>query len=430
RMLLDVRPEDLARVLGIFRKHDVPAADLGRVVPGSREKLTYLGAPAAELELAFRINPPLVHRPRRAPPRPPREPASPSPTEPPAELLAEMLLAPDSLSREPVIRMYDHEVQGRTVVKPLHGRPATPSHGDAAVIRPRRSSRRGLAISVAAQPWACAIDPRGGARWVVEEAARNLYAVGARPDSFSDCLNFGNPEDPRVLGALDATVRGLAEAADALGVAIPSGNVSLYNGGLGRGIPPTPVLLAVGVVPDVDRAVTSDLKDPGNPIYLLGRSSPNLGGSLYARRRERPGPIPPTDPSGLRRLGERLLAAMAGGEIRSAHDVSDGGLAVTLAEMAFGGALGFDVDLAATGLSDAALALIAEGGSRFALEVDLAKEARFRQRLRGVPYARIGSVEEGAGRFRFGDRPAAVLDVPEIYARWREGPAATAPGGP
>ena len=109
------------------------------------------------------------------------------------------MLAPDSVSREPVIRVYDHEVQGRTVIKPLHGRVTSPSHGDAAVISPRPGGSAGLAMAVAAQPWACREDPGPRAAWVVEEAARNLYAVGARPDAFTNCLNFGNPEDPAVL---------------------------------------------------------------------------------------------------------------------------------------------------------------------------------------------------------------------------------------
>ncbi len=431
RMLLAVRPADLDRVLGIFGKHDVPAVDIGRVVAGDRERLSFAGRPAADLSLPFRIDPPPARRPRRAPPRPPRSPPDRGPLpESPAALLREMLLAPDSVSREPILRMYDHEVQGRTVVKPLHGRVTSPSHGDAAVIRPRRESPRGLAVTVAAQPWSCAIDPEGGARAVVEEAARNLYAVGARPDAFSDCLNFGNPEDPVVMGQLDRVVRGLAAGARALRVAIPSGNVSLYNGGLGRGIPPTPVLLAVGIVPDVGRAVTSDLKEEGDPLYLLGATSPNLGGSLYARRRGAVGPLPPTDPAALRRWGERLLAAIRHDEVRAAHDISDGGIAVTLGEMAFGGSVGFDVDLAATGLADPARALVAEGGSRIVVEVARDGEVGFRRRFRGLPAVRLGTVGGGPGLFHVGTRPVAELDIAATYARWRGGMTTAGPDGP
>ena len=139
-----------------------------------------------------------------------------------------------------MIRLYDHEVQGRTVVRPLHGGVRTSSHGDAAVLQPDPDHWQGLAVTTASQPWTSREDPLQGGAATVEEAARNLYAVGARPDAFSNCLNFGNPEDPRVLGDFAAVTRGMARAASALGFAIPSGNVSLYNGGLGAEIPPTP----------------------------------------------------------------------------------------------------------------------------------------------------------------------------------------------
>ncbi len=421
RMILDVPPRHVAELLAVFAKHDVPATEVGTVVPGHRERLTFLGAPASDLELAFRIEPEPAPRPaRRRSARSARSPRSPLGS--PQALLEDLLLAPDSLSREPVIRVYDHEVQGRTVVKPLHGRPGSSSHGDAAVLRPRPESRRGLALTVAAQPWSCRIDPYHGAIAVVEEACRNLYAVGARPDSFTDCLNFGNPEDPGVMAELDGAVRGLAEGARAFDLVVPSGNVSLYNGGRGRGIPPTPVLLAVGVVPDLTRAVTSDLKEAGDPLYLVGKSSPELGGSLYARRTGAAGgKLPPTDPAALRRIGEALLDAGGRGLLRAVHDLSDGGLAVTLPEMAFGGGLGFEVDLAATGLGRAPLALAAEGASRFVVEVARDREEAFLRRFSTLPHGRLGTVAPGPGRFRFGAATVAELDPDRLYPRWRAG---------
>jgi phosphoribosylformylglycinamidine synthase subunit PurL len=422
RMILDVAPKDVPEVLRIFRKHDVPATDVGEVTAGPFERLTFHGAPAADLTLAFRVEPAPARRrkgkpraaPRLAPPR--------DPPESPQELLDELVLAPEVVSREPIIRMYDHEVQGRTVLKPLQGRVESPSHGDAAVLRPRPDRWTGLAMAIAANPWACRIDPRAGARAVVEEVARNLYAVGGRPDAFTNCLNFGNPEEPATLGAFDRVVQGLAEAARALGFAVPSGNVSFYNGGLGRAIPPTPVLMGVGVVPDVRRAVSSDLKTEGDPLYLLGPSAPELGASLYARRRAAPGgPLPRTDPAALRRAGERLLRAMAKGWVRAAHDVSDGGLAVALSEMAFGGGLGFSADLARTGLSSPSLAIVAEGGSRWVLEVERSAAGRFESAMRGVPLARLGEVRSGPGQFQFGPRDVAMLDRLAVYPRWRAG---------
>ncbi|MCI4372875.1 MAG: phosphoribosylformylglycinamidine synthase subunit PurL, partial [Thermoplasmata archaeon] len=346
RMLLDVRPRHLEAVLDIFRRYDVPANSIGRVTEPPFETLDWEAAPAARLRIGFRVAPPPLRRPTRT--RAPSRRASPLLSHGAlAELFTDLVLAPDSVSREPVIRLYDHEVQGRTAVRPLHGRVTSPSHGDAAILQPLPDDWAGLAMATASQPWACREDPGRGAEWVVEEAARNLYAVGARPDAFTNCLNFGNPKDPRVLGDFASVTEGLGRAARALGFAVPGGNVSFYNGGLGAEIPPTPVLLATGLVPDLRQAVTSDFKGAGNSLFLLGASSPDLGGSLWARLNGKTGlRVPPTSPQGLRRLGERLLRAVEAGSVRAAHDISDGGLAVTLAEMAFGGHLGFSIDLA------------------------------------------------------------------------------------
>ncbi len=421
RMILDVRPRDVSAVLAIFRRYDVPATDIGEVTPGPFETIDWNGAPAAHLRVGFRVDPPPLRRPTRRRARRYR----PNPTVPSEDLgalVSELVLAPDSVSREGVIRVYDHEVQGRTVVKSLHGLVTSPSHGDASVLRPRRASPRGIALTTAAQPWACREDPGDGAMWVVEEAARNLYATGARPDAFTNCLNFGNPEDPSVLADFADVTRGLGRAARALGFAVPSGNVSFYNGGLGAGIPPTPVLLATGIVDDIAKAVTTDFKTAGNSVYLLGRSRPELGGSLWARRNARTGlRLPRPDPTALRATGDRLLDAMQRGLVRSAHDVSDGGLAVALCEMAFGGDLGFAIDLATAGLTAPGPALAVEGGSRFVVEVPRASERRFERALAPAPLARLGSVAEGPGELRWSGRTVAKIALRPLYERWRTG---------
>ncbi len=421
RMLFDVRPRDVPRLLAIFRRYDVPATDLGEVTAGPFESIEWDGRPAARLRVGFRVAPPPVRRPVRERRRRPR-PAPSVPDSDLAGLFARLVLAPDSLSREAVVRVYDHEVGGRTVLKPLHGRVESPSHGDAAVLRPDPRRRAGLAVATAAQPWTCRDDPFGGAAGVVEEAARNLYAVGARPDAFSNCLNFGNPQDPRVLADLARTTEGLAAAARALGFAVPSGNVSLYNGGLGSEVIPTPVLLATGIVPDVTRVASSDLKSPGDSLFLLGRSRPELGGSLWARLDGlRELAIPAPAPGALRRLGDRLLAAIGRRQVTAAHDIADGGLAVALAEMAFGGGLGFDVDLDATGLGGPGLALAAEGGSRFVVEVPTARARPFRAAMRGVPCVELGAVTDGPGVVRWHGAAAASIDLARLYPRWRGG---------
>jgi len=421
RMLFDVRPKDVQELLAVFHRHDVPATDIGTVAEAPYETLEWAGSPAAHLEVGFRVDPAPVRRPTRARSTL-RRPAPPVPDEDLASLLEELVLAPDSVSREPVIRMYDHEVRGRTVVKPLQGGVATSSHGDAAVLQPRATSHHGLAVTTATQPWACRDDPDLGGRLVVEEAARGLYAVGARPDAFTNCLNFGNPEDPEVLSDFARVTKGMGAAAKALGFAVPSGNVSLYNGGLGAEILPTPVLLATGLVGDLERIATTDLKVTDDPLYLLGRSAQELGGSLWARRRgEIHLAVPAADPVALHRWGERLLTAHTAGWVRAAHDVSDGGLGVTLAEMAFGGHLGFTVDLEATGLPAAGLALVAEGQSRIVVEVAGEFASKFEASFKGLPLARLGSVTHSTGLLRWAGKVRARVDLRALYERWRGG---------
>jgi phosphoribosylformylglycinamidine synthase II len=421
RMLLDVAPAHLEPLLAIFRRFDVPATAVGTVTAEPNEEIRWHGQPAGRLRLAFRVDPPLLTRPRRRRATP-KQAAPKVPDDAIGALAEELLLAPDSVSRESIVRLYDHAVQGRTVILPMQGHMTSPSHGDASVLRPRPESWKAIAVTVASQPWACRDDPARGAEWTVEEAARNLYAVGARPDALTDCLNFGSPEDPLVMGDFVATVDGLARAAKALGLAVPSGNVSFYNEGLGVAIPPTPVLFAAGLLADLRHAVTSDLKHSGDPLYLVGRSSAALGGSLYARRRTLRGiPIPPTDPAYLRRLGDRLLGTIARGWVRSVHDVSDGGLAVTLPEMAFGGALGFQVDLQASGLAGPGSALVAEGGSRWVVEVGVDAAKAFEHAMRGLAVKRLGEVAESGGEFLWGPKLLDALDLGSLYDRWRAG---------
>jgi phosphoribosylformylglycinamidine synthase II len=421
RMLLAVEPGNVPALLAIFRRWDVPATPIGRVTGGGRERLFHAGRTVGEMDLAFRLDPP-VPRLARTPPAPPAPEGRPVPPPDLARAIVEMLGDPNGLSREGIIRLYDHEVQGRTVGKPLVGHPATPTHADAAVLEFPPGGPGGLAIAVGSQPFLCDLDPRRGGAAAVEEAAANLYAVGATPDALTDCLNFGNPGDPRVLGSLDAVLAGMAEAAASLNVPIPSGNVSLYNGGLGSAIPPTPVVLAVGRVRDVDRVLTSPLKRPGDLLYLLGPNPPGLSGSLFQRRRGGPGGgFAPAAGPGLPRMGEALLELHSAGALSAAHDVSEGGLAQCLCEMAFGGGLGFDVDLSGLSGTEDWVPLFSEGGPRWVLEVPPQAQERVEAGLSGFPLGLLGRVEGRAGRFRHGPSLLAELDLPGLFPRWQAG---------
>jgi len=255
-------------------------------------------------------------------------------------------------SREYLFRHYDSEVQGRTWLRP--------GEGDAAVIRVHPERPLGVAFAAGGDPSWCAADPELGARHAVAEAARNVACVGARPWALTDCLNFGHPEDPAVMGDLEATLEGLAVAAEALGglatrgepLPYVSGNVSLYNQVGRRAIPPSPIVMCAGVLGDVTTAVGQALSRPGDFLLLVGDVRDTLTGSLYAREvlREPGSAPPPLDLEREARLHELAVLAAEQRWVRAAHDVSQGGLALALVEMLLSAApserLGAEVDLA------------------------------------------------------------------------------------
>lgn len=385
RMMLAVRPEDLPAVLELFRLYDVPATAIGEVVPERRVRLYYRGVQVFELDLEFLTRGPEYCRPFAPPKRPsppPSERAPPLPREFSA-LLLELLGSVDLCSRDWVVRQYDHEVRGATVLKPLQGRLGHSSHGDAAVLQPRPDSYRGLAIATAANPHLCAIDPHEGAIATVDELVRNLTAVGARPHALTNCMNFGNPEKPVRLWEFREAVRGVGEACAALRIAVPSGNVSFYNESPDGAIPPTPVLLGCGIVEDLRRCVTSDLKESSDPLFLVGTTQASLGGSaLYRLKRGRSRRIPRTDLLALQAGMALLQQGIAEGSVVACHDVSEGGLAAALAEMCIGGQLGAQVHLDSSGLP-AVAQLFSESPSRWVVEVRADRAERFAQAAAG-----------------------------------------------
>lgn len=173
-------------------------------------------------------------------------------------------------------------------------------------------------------------------------------SVGARPHSLTDCLNFGNPENPEVLGLFRESVRGIGEAAEFLKLPIPSGNVSFYNEAPSGTVLPTPVVLGCGIVEDIASCVTSDLKREGSTIYLVGETQDAMGGSHYFMETGcTSSRVPEVDLDNLRLSMDFMLSLIASGKVLSCHDISDGGLAIALCEMAIGGAIGAEIDLSA-----------------------------------------------------------------------------------
>src|SRR5213594_2543534 len=229
RMMLVVPPENVEKVLRICELYDVPATPIGRVIPEQVCRVRYRGEVVLEKDLEFSVGGPEYQRPTKATALPTKDaPVPPAPRDL-RTVLMKILKSPNVASKEYVIRQYDHEVRAATVIRPLQGVIGKQAHGDAAVLKPLVDSWRGLAVSVASSGGYTALDPYRGGMNAVEEVCRNLVAVGARPHALSNCLNFGNPEKPDRLWSLREAIRGIGAAASALGVAIPSGNVSLYN---------------------------------------------------------------------------------------------------------------------------------------------------------------------------------------------------------
>ena len=254
------------------------------------------------------------------------------------EVLLRLLASPSIASKRWVYDQYDSMVQTQTTV--------LPGAADAAVLRLRNSGGKGIALTTDCNPRYCYLDPYEGARIAVAEAARNLSCVGATPLAVTDCLNFASPEKPEGFWQFRRAVEGLADACEALGTPVISGNVSFYNETPERAIYPTPTVGMVGLLPDADKRVTLGFKNQGDYIYLIGGGEPTLGGSEYLAviHGQEVGRPPALDMEAEKKLQAFLREAISQGLLQSSHDVSDGGLAVALAECCIAGGIGAHAD--------------------------------------------------------------------------------------
>lgn len=323
---------------------------IGRATRATRYRVTWQGEALVDCEVEAITAGRRVERPERARQRP----VPPRRRRRSVDLRRALLtlLKGDHVgSREHLYRHYDSEVQGRTWLRP--------GEGDAVVLRVKPDRPTGIAFGVAGNPFWCEGDPKLGAMHAVAEAARNCAVVGARPWALTDCLNFGSAEDPEVMGDLAASIDGLAAAAKALGaLAAPgaplpfvSGNVSLYNQVGPNAIPPSPIVMCAGVLADVSTALGSGIQQAGDVLVLVGEPRDGLDGSAFRREilRERGGPPPALSLEHEARLHAFAVAVAEGRWATAAHDVSDGGLAVALVEMALaqrdGAHLGLEVNV-------------------------------------------------------------------------------------
>ena len=401
RMVLSVKPERFDELRAVCAAEGVEAVALGTFEPTGRLRLFYAGHLVGDVAMDFLHDgrPEVVREAVYSPPTPPAASGPPVPLSPQDALLA--ILGTYTVgSKESIVRQYDHEVQGGSVVKPLVGvRDDGPS--DAAVVAPVFGSTVGFAVGNGMNPLYADLDPYAAAAAAIDEAVRNVVAVGADPARVAILDNFcwANVADPANLGCLVRTAKACQDVAVAYGTPFISGKDSLNNefNSPGRrvAIPHTLLISALGRVPDVTKCVTMDFKAPGNAIYLVGTTAAELGGSHYHVVTNASGGTPPTPDVILApRLFRAVFAAIQAGCVRACHDLSEGGLAVAVAEMAFSGEVGADLTglagmAARGGLTDIDR-LFSESCTRFLLEVPAARAADLETHFAGLPLTRVG----------------------------------------
>jgi phosphoribosylformylglycinamidine synthase II len=414
RMLLVAEKGREAEIVRIFEKWDLHAEAIGRVTADQRLRVFTGGELEADVpNRALTDDAPLYERPWVEPVNPAvREDVLALPPPPDlGEALLRLLASPTVASKRWVYRQYDSTVRTNTMVGP---------GSDAAVVR-IKGTNKALAMKVDGNGRYCWLDPRAGARLAVAEACRNVVAAGATPIGATNCLNFGNPEKPEIMGQLVTAIAGIGEACRALGVPITGGNVSLYNETEGQGIYPTPVLGVVGLLEDAGKALTSWFKREGDAVYLLGDTREDLGGSEFLKvvHGRVAGPPPRLDLEEEKRLQALVVEAAGAGLLLSAHDPSDGGLAVALAECAFRGeepGLGGSFDLPGRLRPD--VLLFSESPSR--MVVTTRDEARLRAAAfrHRVPCVSLGTVGGDRLALLSGARVFVDLPVSRLHEEW------------
>jgi phosphoribosylformylglycinamidine synthase len=449
RMLAIVEPARLDAVLDLARKWEIRATVVGRVtdserfrvfdgtfdalgVPGENPPpahgdappvVSSDGEPVADMPAGSLGDGPLYHRPAARPseqdalqaddPGPRLRAKFPLGADLGGELLA-LLATPTIADKTWVSRQYDHQLFLSTVAGP---------GADAAVLRVK-GTNKALALATDGKARFCHLDPRTGARLVVLEAARNVACSGARPIALVNCLNFGDPEHPEVMWQFTEAVDGMSEACVALGIPVIGGNVSFYNASQGTDIHPTPVVGVLGLIDELPDAPPGVRLEAGESIVVLGETRPELGGSEWAAIvHGLAGGMPPVaDLDAAARLHALVADLVSEREVTGVHDASDGGLAVALCEMAFGGQTGFRVDLlAAPGTRSCTPAEAAFGESTSRVVVAVAPEqvaaVLGRAAAAGVPAAAIGQavgdqcIADGAFSVRLADAHAAWRDA-------------------
>jgi len=420
RMLLVVKEENLEKVLEIFEKWDVEAVPIGKVIEEPVIRIFYKNQLVGELELLFQVGAVEYQREWKKPEIKEKEDIEFEMPDLQTTLL-KILASYNVCSRDWVIRQYDFEVRGATVVKPLNGLDMS-SHSDAVVIKPLEDSYKGLAITADINPYYTSLNPYWGTCSAIDEACRNLAAVGARIDSIADCLNFGNPEKPERMGEFVECLKALHDMASQLNIPFASGNVSFYNESMVGSVAPTPTIMAIGIVNDVRKCVTTDFKQEGNPIYLIGETKKEMGGSeYYMALGIEGGKVPRSNAKVLKKSMEKVVEAIENGYISACHDISNGGLAVALAEMVIAGK-GAEICLYPLPNLRTDFKLFSESNTRWVVEVKKDKEEEFKKLFDSLSTYKIGYVKGDRLIIYDGDEMTKYVDLSrkELFEAWNK----------
>ncbi|CAH1664193.1 MULTISPECIES: phosphoribosylformylglycinamidine synthase subunit PurL [unclassified Chelatococcus] len=412
RMLMVLDPDKEEEAEAVFRKWGLDFAVIGQTTDTLRFVVKHGGEVMADLPIKeLGDEAPMYDRPHVPSPKLPVIAAEAVNAPVPArEALLKLIATPDLASKRWVWEQYDHIIQGNTVQTP---------GGDAAIVR-IKDGPKGIALTTDVTQRYCEADPVEGGKQAVAEAWRNLTAVGAKPLALTDNLNFGNPERPEYMGQLVGAIGGIGEACRALDFPIVSGNVSLYNETQGRGILPTPSIGGVGLIADVTKAASLPFKAAGEAILIIGETAGWLGQSVYLRDvcgREEGAP-PPVDLSAERRNGDVVRELILAGEATAVHDLSDGGLAVALAEMAMASGIGATIDALPGSLPVHAF-LFGEDQGRYIVTVPSAKagEVIAAAAKAGVPVTRLGTTGGDALQWP-GEAPISIADLKGRHEAW------------
>ena len=425
RMLFIVRQGREAEVDRIFEKWDLHAVRIGEVTADGLLRVRDGGSVAAEIpNRPLADEAPLYDRPMREPDdlaeRQALDGTALTADEVTNDTFLHLVGSPGVASRRWIYRQYDHMVRTNTIA---------PAGAGAGVVRVK-GTRRALAFAVDGNGRYCWLDPYRGAMLAVAESARNVACAGARPAGATNCLNFGNPERPEIMWQFARAVAGIGEACRALGIPITGGNVSLYNETEGRAIFPTPVLGVVGIMEEAEWLVGRSFRAADDIVLLLGATGGTLGGSEYLKvtRNLVRGTPPVIDLAGERALQALMVELASAGMVRSAHDCSDGGLAVTVAECAFdSGGVGCDVTLPAapSAAGGVAAALFGEAASQIVVSAREADADRVATAAAGagVPARVLGRTGGARLRFAVEGESGALVDVPlaEAERAWSTG---------